>query len=123
MRIGADPGKADQAAALLEKGGHTSVQVLAEVTHVARRRAQLDWNATNEIIDTLTRICTVHDLTLEVHQHARAIARAHNFSIYDAQIIAAALTAECKTLWSEDKQNGRVFEKRLRIVNPFAGLP
>ena len=74
-------------------------------------------------IDTLTRICTVHDLTLEVHQHARTIAQAHSYSIYDAQIIAAALTAECKTLWSEDMQNGRVFEGGLRIVNPFAGLP
>ena len=94
--FGADPAKADHAAVLLEKGGHISVQVLAEVTHVARRKAQLDWDVTNQIIDTLTRICTVHDLTLEVHQHARAIAQDHGYSIYDAQIIAAALAAGCQ---------------------------
>ena len=120
--FGADPAKADRAAALLEGGGHISVQVLAEVTHVARRKAQLDWDATNEIIDTLTHLCAVRDLSLEIHQHARAIAQDHSYSIYDAQIIAAALASKCQTLWSEDMQDGQVFEERLRIVNPFAGV-
>jgi predicted nucleic acid-binding protein len=118
--FGADPAKADLAVALLEKGGHVSVQVLAEVTNVARRKARLDWEAINEIIDTVVRVCVVHDLSLAVHERARAIAQAQGFSIYDSQIIAAALGAGCETLWSEDMQDGQIFEARLRISNPFA---
>jgi len=35
-------------------------------------------------------------------------------------IVASALIAGCTTLWSEDLQDGRLIEGRLRIVNPFA---
>ncbi|MEY2928297.1 MAG: hypothetical protein RL367_2774 [Pseudomonadota bacterium] len=118
--FGAAPAKADHAAALLDGGGHISVQVLAEVTNVARRKARLEWEAINEIIGTVSRVCTVHVLSLSVHQHARAIAQENGYTIYDAQIIAAALGANCQILWSEDMQDGQVFENRLRIVNPFA---
>jgi predicted nucleic acid-binding protein len=34
-------------------------------------------------------------------------------------IAAAALHAECDTLWSEDMQHGMALDGRLRIVNPF----
>ena len=34
-------------------------------------------------------------------------------------IVAAALDAECDTLWSEDMQHGLVVAGRLRVVNPF----
>jgi predicted nucleic acid-binding protein len=34
-------------------------------------------------------------------------------------IAAAALAADCDTLWSEDMQDGMVVEGRLKIVNPF----
>jgi predicted nucleic acid-binding protein len=34
-------------------------------------------------------------------------------------IVAAALEADCGTLWSEDMQDGLLVDRRLRIVNPF----
>ena len=42
-------------------------------------------------------------------------------SIYDAMIAASALRADCKTLWSEDMQDGMILENRVHIVNPFRG--
>jgi predicted nucleic acid-binding protein len=120
--FGADPAKADAAAALLEKGGHISVQVLAELTHVARRKARLDWDSVNEIIGTVTRVCSVHALSLQVHERARTIAQDHGYTIYDAQIIAAALDAGCRVVWSEDMQHSQVFEGGLQIINPFRTL-
>jgi predicted nucleic acid-binding protein len=120
--FGEDDAKADRASALLEKGGHVSVQVLAEVTNVARGKARLSWDATNEIIGAVTRLCTVHDLSLTTHERARAIAQSHGYTIYDAQIVAAALMAGCETLWSEDMQDGQSFEGTLQIRNPFVGL-
>ncbi len=48
------------------------------------------------------------------------IAERHGISLYDATIVAAAHLANCKVLYSEDFQDGRVFfEGGLTIVNPF----
>ena len=37
----------------------------------------------------------------------------------DAMIVASALRAGCSILYSEDFQDGRVFEKHLTVRNPF----
>ncbi len=42
----------------------------------------------------------------------------YRFSFYDSLIVAAALEARCRTLYSEDLQDGQIIEK-LTIVNPF----
>ena len=42
----------------------------------------------------------------------------HGFSIWDALIITMALKAQCRVLYSEDMQDGRVIDG-LRIANPF----
>ena len=47
------------------------------------------------------------------------LAERYRLSIYDAMIAAAALHADCDTLWSEDMQDGMTIEGRLRIANPF----
>jgi predicted nucleic acid-binding protein len=43
----------------------------------------------------------------------------YNLSIYDAMIAAAALHADCDTLWSEDMRRGMALDRGLRIANPF----
>jgi predicted nucleic acid-binding protein len=43
----------------------------------------------------------------------------YSFSWYDSLIVAAALEANCDTLYSEDMQNSQVINGRLSIVNPF----
>jgi predicted nucleic acid-binding protein len=40
-------------------------------------------------------------------------------TIYDALIVSAALLANCKTVHSEDMQDGQVVERQLTIRNPF----
>jgi len=42
----------------------------------------------------------------------------YRFSFYDSLIIAAALEANCQTLYSEDMQHGQIIET-LTIQNPF----
>ena len=42
----------------------------------------------------------------------------YQYSFYDSLIIAAALEAGCKTLYSEDMQHGQRIEQ-LIIKNPF----
>jgi predicted nucleic acid-binding protein len=57
-------------------------------------------------------------ITYDTHASAVALARDHNFSFYDALIVASALEAGCDTLYSEDFHDGRHFQG-LTIVNPF----
>lgn len=58
-------------------------------------------------------------LSVETHETGILLAERYSLSVYDAMIAAAALQANCETLWSEDMQNGALIEGRLRIVNPF----
>ncbi len=44
----------------------------------------------------------------------------HSFAFFDALIVAAALLAGCKTLWSGDMQDGQLVNRKLTIRNPFA---
>ncbi len=114
-----DQAKADRAEAVVAIGGAISVQVLNELVAVARRKMQLTWKDTWAFLSLLRGLLTVHPVTIETHETGLRLAERHNLSIYDAMIAAAALHADCDTLWSEDMQHGMVINGRLRVLNPF----
>ncbi len=58
-------------------------------------------------------------ITVETHESALQVAERHNYSMFDALIIASALEAGSDTLWSEDMHHGMTIDGRLRIANPF----
>lgn len=115
-----DDAKASVAEGVLAAGGIISVQVLNEFTNVCRRKLKLEWYATEERL-TVVKALTyeVLPITLDHHEKAITLARAHGFGFYDALLIAAALISNCTALISEDLQHGRIIEG-LRIENPFA---
>jgi predicted nucleic acid-binding protein len=115
----ADAAKANRAEAIVAEGGAISVQVLNELTNVARRKMQMSWTDTHALLDTLRALLTVHPLTVDIHETGLELAARYSFSIYDAMIVASALHAGCDTLWSEDMQHGMTLGEGLRIVNPF----
>lgn len=45
--------------------------------------------------------------------------RTGNYSSWDSLIIASALQANAKTLFTEDMQHGQVIEGKLTIIDPF----
>jgi predicted nucleic acid-binding protein len=116
-----DATKADRAEAAIAAGGAISVQVLNELTNVARRKMQMSWNETHAFLEMLRGLLTVHPLTVETHETGLALAERYGLSTYDAMIAASALHARCDTLWSEDMQHGMALTEGLRIVNPFLG--
>jgi predicted nucleic acid-binding protein len=117
--ISGNTAKADLAEASLAEGGHVSVQVLNEFTTVARRKAGLTWSAIDEVLGSVRQVCTVHPLSVETHDRGRAIAERYGLSFYDALIVAAALLADCRVLFSEDLQEGQRFEGGLTVQNPL----
>jgi predicted nucleic acid-binding protein len=95
------------------------VQVLAEITDVARRKMGLAWTETRAFLSMVRNLLPVQPLTVEIHETGRALAERYGLSTWDAMIAASALHADCDTLWSEDMQDGILFDDRLRIVNRF----
>jgi predicted nucleic acid-binding protein len=114
-----DSVKADRAEAIIGNGGVISVQVLNELTNVARRKMRLAWPDTRSFLSVLRGLLTVQSITVETHETGLALAERYNLSTYDAMIVASALHADCDRLWSEDMQHGMQFDEGLRIVNPF----
>ncbi|MGE3692190.1 MAG: PIN domain-containing protein [Novosphingobium sp.] len=97
------------------------IQTLNEFASVARRKLQYDWDHIRLCLQSVQELAErIVPLTFEVHDRGLALAERHNLQIYDGMVIAAALEAGCKTLYSEDMQDGMVVDSRLTIRNPFA---
>jgi predicted nucleic acid-binding protein len=108
---------------LARAGGTISVQVLNEIAAVSRRKFKMSWEETAALISEAEELLTVEPLTLLVHKDGLRLAERYGFAIYDSFIVAAALAADCDTLWSEDMQHGMVVDGRLTITNPFRTDP
>ncbi len=117
--LSADEVKANAAEAVINKQSVISVQVLNEVTHVARRKLKMPWDVIEEFLDSIRGICTVEPVTLDTHIRALAIAKRYQLSFFDAVIVASALLSNCTTLYSEDMQHGMKIENALVIKTPF----
>ncbi|MDP2697469.1 PIN domain-containing protein [Thalassospira sp.] len=115
--------KAQKAEILLASGGVISVQVLNEITSIARRKMNLSWDDTRSFLALISGLLQIEPLTRETHQTGLDLAEKYRLSVYDAMIVAAALLARCNVLWSEDMQDGLVVNGTLRILNPFSTSP
>ena len=111
--------KAARSKALLQKGGIVSVQVLNEVAWVAFRKLSKTWPEINYALDLVRAFCDVVPVTIEVHDEGRYIAERYQLGVFDAMILAAAYSAKCDILYSEDMHDGLVVNEKLRVCNPF----
>jgi predicted nucleic acid-binding protein len=58
-------------------------------------------------------------LTKELIPETHRIYNRYQFSYWDSNIVAAALEAKCKILYTEDLQDGQVIDNMLTIINPM----
>ncbi len=120
-----DERKADTAERLIENGIITgnaciSFQVVQECLNTAIRKAEipLTVDEMNLYLNSVLRPLYRVQPSLRLYQSALEVKNRYRFSFYDSLIIAAALEAGCKTLYSEDLQHGQQIEG-LTIENPF----
>ncbi|WP_199553475.1 PIN domain-containing protein [Sandaracinobacteroides hominis] len=105
---------------LLDGRNRIGVQTLNEFSLVARRRMGYSWAELNEAIEhILSLVLRPLPLTYETHRDGLRIAERYQLGIYDSIHLAAALTANCRSFWSEDLHDGLVIDGRLTIRNPF----
>ena len=111
--------KANKAEKAVQENSVINIQVLNEVTNVMRRKLLMPWDEINEAHALIRSCCRIEPLTLEIHDRGKQLAERYQFSVYDAMIVAAALTAKCEILYSEDFQDESLFEYMLMIINPL----
>jgi len=117
--LSSDTAKADRVESLLSTRGVVSVQVLNEFAVVGLRKLNMPLNEIREILDTIRAVCAVEPMTLETHERGLAVLERYRFSLYDSMLVAAALIAGAKIIYSEDLQHGQVIDNQLRVTNPF----
>lgn len=107
--------------ALASHRGTISFQVVQEFLNVTTRKLRTQVSsehAAEYLRDVLAPLCTVYP-GIALCEKALELQARWRFSFYDSLIIAAALSADCEILFSEDLQHQQRIES-LTIINPFA---
>ena len=114
--------RADEWISLLVCGrsGRVSFQVLQELyaTLTSKRRLNVDAVEARAIVRELAAWQPI-PIDLAILNRAWGLQDRFSLSWWDALIIAAAQTCECKVLLTEDLQDGQEFGA-VKVVNPFA---
>jgi len=113
-----DAAKADRAEAIVAAGGVISVQVLNEIAAVSSRKLRMQWDEIAQVLHAVRTACDVRPLSAADHELALELAGRHRISFYDSLILASAVNAKCRTLFSEDMQHGQKISG-VMVVNPF----
>jgi predicted nucleic acid-binding protein len=119
-----DPQKQKKAQSLLTDGMEQenivlSVQVLGEFFNVVTRhiRQPMSSDEAQEIISTLS-VLSIQDIDLTMVNRAIDTHKMYQISYWDSLIIAAAERAECKSILSEDLNDGQTYHG-IQVSNPF----
>lgn len=120
-----DARKADIADDLIEHGIETqtaciSFQVIQECLNTAVRKAEVpltEDELRKYLVDVLAPLYRVQP-DIRLYQKALEIRFRYRFGFYDSLIVAAAVEAGCKTLYTEDLTHGQQVEGVI-ITNPF----
>lgn len=118
----ADPQKQVKARTLLKaaqtsRTGVLSTQVLQEFYVVATGKLKLEPILARNITRSMANFTTVTVDFLLIEQ-AMDICQSEKLSFWDALIVAAASSADCQAIWTEDLNHSQ-FVKGVEIVNPF----
>jgi len=120
--IGQDPHKKAVARKLIAASPMVSAQVINESVSVCLRKFKFDKKQAYAFADAVMNKVNVLPVDEAVIRKSAELAMAHQLSNWDALIVAAALLADCGTVYSEDMQHGQIFEKSLTVISPFLSI-
>lgn len=112
--------KAARSETLLRQGGVISPQVLNEFASASLSKTKfgLTFLEVRTSLNAVLASCLVAPLTIDTHLTGLRYAERYKLPIYDSMIIAAAVLAGCKLLYSEDMHNGLVVDG-VTVTNPY----
>lgn len=121
----AAPAKARRAEELIERGlaggtGTISFQVIQEFCNVMTRKIERPLSSPElaEYVGRVFRPMVTVESSLFLELAGLELRQRYRVAWYDALIIAAAVQAGCRTLFTEDLQHGQRFDGVL-VQNPF----
>lgn len=121
--IGQDPHKKAVARQLIAANPMVSAQVINESVNVCLKKFKFDKKQAYAFADAVMNRVDVLPVDEAVIRKSAELATTYQLSNWDALIVAAALLADCETVYSEDMQHGQLFEKCLKVINPFSANP
>ncbi len=95
-----------------------STQVLGELFNVLIKKGN-DRDRSKAIIEACINNFFISEIQIKQVSQALYVNQKYGFSYYDSLIMASALEADCKILYTEDLHHDQLIEGKLRIVNPF----
>ena len=96
-----------------------STQVINEVSVNLIKKAKFSESDIQELVQDFYFNYRVIDIDSTILINASKLRQNYCFSYWDSLIVASALKASAKILYSEDMQNGLIVDKSLTVVNPF----
>ena len=117
--VGQDSDKRTKARQILTQGVIVSSQVINETVSVLTRKQGANLAAVHEVAESLLELCEVAPVDESTIREAIRLVRRYRLSHWDSLIVVAALLAGCEKLYSQDMQHGQVFDKQLKVINPF----
>lgn len=96
-----------------------STQVIREATHNLIKKARMQEDLIRALISSWYQDCVVQDSSEVQFLLASRLRGLYSLSYWDSLIVAAALDANCATLYSEDMQDGQIIDGKMIILNPF----
>ena len=103
----------------LENGsGCISYQVVQETINIVTRKLKASPEEARQLLDNILEPLWRVNPSRALFRRGLEIQARYKFGFYDSLIIAAALDAGCRTLYTEDLQHEQQIED-LTIVNPF----
>ena len=96
-----------------------STQVVSEYLNVMKRLLLIPKVELLELCAKWMDECNIKIVEKSTINIAKQIVQRYDLQLFDAIIIAAALEADCKILYSEDMQHNMKINRQLTIINPF----
>lgn len=115
----ADGDKTARALEILQSTSVLSTQVINETVSVLTRKYGFTVSEAHDVAESLMDLCEAVPVDVATVRKSFQLSRRYALSHWDSLIVAAALLADCDILYSEDLQQGQIFEDRLTVVNPL----
>jgi predicted nucleic acid-binding protein len=97
-----------------------STQVLNELCNIFTKKYPKPLADMERLLDSIADTLSIVTITPPLVRQALRLHHRYSVSYYDALMIAAALSAGCAYLFSEDMQDGLIVEGTLTIINILA---
>ncbi len=97
-----------------------STQVINEVCVNLIKKTSFNEQQIQELVKDFYRRCIIIQISYKILIQSSQLRQTYCFSYWDSLIVACALDAEVKYLYSEDMQNGLIIFAHLKIIDPFS---